>query len=44
MISIETIRDHTDLVRTAMQNRGHDAPLDVVLDLDRQRRAAIVEA
>jgi seryl-tRNA synthetase len=44
LISIEIIRDHTDLVRTAMQNRGHDAPLDEVLDLDRQRRAAIVEA
>ncbi|MDP6070294.1 MAG: serine--tRNA ligase [SAR202 cluster bacterium] len=44
MISIEIIRDQTDLVRTAMKNRGYDAPLDDVLDLDRQRRSAISEA
>ena len=44
MISIERIRDEPDLVREAMAKRGEDVPIERILELDRARRAAIVEA
>ena len=44
MIAIELIRENPDLVRQALARRGEDAPIDRILELDRERRAAIVEA
>jgi seryl-tRNA synthetase len=44
LISIELVRSDTDLVRLAMRKRGLDAPLDDILELDKERRAAIAEA
>jgi seryl-tRNA synthetase len=43
MLSIQTIRDHTDDVRRSLERRHTDAPLDEVLDLDKQRRALLVD-
>lgn len=44
MISIELIRNKPDYVRDALRSRGEDAPIDRIVDIDAQRRAAIVEA
>jgi len=41
MLSAEFIREHSDEVREALRRRHTDAPLDDVLRLDAQRRAAI---
>lgn len=40
MLSLAFIRDHTDVVRHALEVRGSSAPLDAILDLDRRRREA----
>ena len=43
MLSIQTIRDHTDDVRRSLERRHTDAPLDEVIDLDKQRRALLID-
>ena len=44
MISIDLIRHSPDDVRDALRARGEDAPIDRIMELDAERRAAIVEA
>ena len=44
MINIQLIRNRTDEVREAMRRRNEDAPLDRIVELDADRRTAIVEA
>lgn len=44
MISIDLIRHSPDDVRDALRARGEDAPIDRIVELDAERRAAIVEA
>ena len=44
MISIDLIRRSPDDVRDALRARGEDAPIDRIVELDAERRAAIVEA
>ena len=44
MISIELIRNDPDKVRDAMTRRGDDVPIDLILELDKRRRATIAEA
>ena len=44
MISIELIRSDPDLVRDAMEKRGHEVSIDRILELDARRRATISEA
>ena len=41
MLSIQFIREHVDLVRTALRNRREDAPIDEILALDERRRALL---
>ncbi len=41
MLDIKFIRDNADLVRQALANRNDKAPLDEILLLDKNRRAAI---
>ncbi|MDA1004508.1 MAG: serine--tRNA ligase [Chloroflexi bacterium] len=43
MLSIQTIREHTDEVRRALAKRSSDAPLDRVLALDERRRALLAD-
>lgn len=43
MISIDLIRHSPDDVRDALRARGEDAPIDRIMELDAERRAAIVE-
>ena len=33
-----------DQVKTALRKRGQDAPIDEILDIDKERRAAIADA
>ena len=44
MINIQLIRNRPDEVREAMRRRHEDAPLDRIVELDADRRTAIVEA
>ena len=44
MINIQLIRNRPDEVRDAMRRRNEDAPLDRIVELDADRRTAIVEA
>ena len=44
MIDIQLIRNRPDEVREAMRRRNEDAPLDRIVELDADRRTAIVEA
>ena len=44
MINIQLIRNRPDEVREAMRRRNEDAPLDRIVELDADRRTAIVEA
>lgn len=44
MLSIELIRSTPDQVKTALRKRGQDAPIDEILDIDKERRAAIADA
>ena len=44
MIDIQLIRNRPDEVRDAMRRRNEDAPLDRIVELDADRRTAIVEA
>lgn len=41
MLDLTYIREHTDEVKDAMAKLYADAPIDQILDLDRQRRAAL---
>ena len=41
MLDLTYIREHTDEVKDAMAKLYADAPIDAILDLDRQRRAAL---
>ena len=43
MLDLRFIRENIDLVRQAMANRQATAPLDEILQLDRERRQALVE-
>ena len=43
MLSIDLIRRDPEQVRQALAARGEDDPLDQILDLDSQRRAAVTE-
>ena len=44
MLSIELIRNEPEMVREAIGSRGEVAPIERVLELDKKRRTAIVEA
>jgi len=41
MLDLNYIREHTDEVKQAMASLYADAPIDEIVDLDRQRRAAL---
>src|SRR4030042_5050200 len=43
MLDLKFIRDNIDLVRDAVKKRADTAPLDEILELDRQRRQKIIE-
>lgn len=43
MLSIQFIRQNTDLVRQALENRHDSAPLDTILALDEQRRKLMTD-
>ncbi len=43
MLDLKFIRDNTDTVRQALENRRDTAPIDDILRLDRQRRQKIME-
>ena len=43
MISIDLIRRNPELVAAAGRRRGEDIPVERILELDTQRRAAIAE-
>ncbi|MFH1169505.1 MAG: serine--tRNA ligase [Chloroflexota bacterium] len=43
MLDIKFIRENTDLVRQALQNRHDSAPIDEILELDSERRQKILE-
>ena len=43
MISIELIRREPDVLRESGRKRGHDIPVDHILELDERRRSAILE-
>ena len=43
MLPLRFIRENADLVRAGLSARGDDAPLDELLDLDRKRRALLVD-
>ena len=43
MLSLQFIREHEDRVREAMANRRAAPPIDAILELDRERRAALQE-
>ncbi|MCH7553398.1 MAG: serine--tRNA ligase [Chloroflexi bacterium] len=44
MLSLDLIRNQTDLVRRAMARRHDDAPIDTILELDVRRRGLLQEA
>jgi seryl-tRNA synthetase len=44
MLDIKTIRQNIDLVKTALQNRGAEVDLNILIDLDAKRRVLIQEA
>ena len=41
MLSIQTLRERTDEVRQALADRGTEAPLDRILELDAERRGLL---
>ncbi len=44
MLSLDYVRNHSDLVRSGIRAKGHDPKiLDSVLELDRQRRQVLVD-
>jgi len=43
MLSIQFIREHTDVVRKALADRQAQAPLDEILALDERRRALLTQ-
>ena len=43
MLSLQLIREQTELVREGMRRRHEDAPLDRILELDERRRRLLVE-
>ncbi len=43
MLDLKFIRDNTDAVRQALQNRQDSAPIDDILEVDRQRRTKVLE-
>ncbi|NIM50858.1 MAG: serine--tRNA ligase, partial [Gemmatimonadales bacterium] len=43
MLDIAYIRDHPDQVKEALVNLNTDAPIDEILELDRQRRELLQE-
>jgi seryl-tRNA synthetase len=43
MLSIQFIREHTDVVRKALADRQTQAPLDEILALDEERRALLTQ-
>ena len=43
MLSMQFIREHTDVVRKSLDDRHTPAPLDRILDLDERRRALLSE-
>ena len=43
MISIDLLRRQPELVQEAGRRRGEEIPVERILELDRQRRAAIAE-
>jgi seryl-tRNA synthetase len=43
MLDLKFIRENTELVRQALTNRRDAAPLDEILELDRQRRERLLE-
>jgi seryl-tRNA synthetase len=43
MLDLKFIRENTELVRQALTNRRDTAPLDEILELDRQRRERLLE-
>jgi seryl-tRNA synthetase len=43
MLDLTYIREHTDEVKQAMANLYAEAPIDEILDLDKQRRAVLQE-
>ncbi|MCY3913298.1 MAG: serine--tRNA ligase, partial [Chloroflexi bacterium] len=43
MLPLRFIRENADLVRAGLSARGDDAPLDELLELDRKRRALLVD-
>ena len=44
MISMELIRSDPDMVRSAIQKRGDEAPVERILELDSRRRELVSEA
>ncbi|MBI4496377.1 MAG: serine--tRNA ligase [Chloroflexi bacterium] len=44
MLSLSLVREHPEVVRAALEKRHTEAPLDRILELDRQRREVLVEA
>jgi len=43
MLDLKFIRDNPDAVRQALRDRQDSAPVDEILDIDRQRRARVLE-
>ena len=43
MLDLRYIRQNPELVREMLKNRGEEAPLDELLELDEQRRALLTE-
>jgi len=43
MLDLKFIRENTDLVRQAVENRQDTAPLDEILELDQERRRKLLE-
>ncbi|MEK7681497.1 MAG: hypothetical protein AAB369_01560, partial [Chloroflexota bacterium] len=43
MISLQFIREYPEAVREGLAKRGATAPIDDILELDRQRRKTLVE-
>ncbi len=43
MISAQMIREHSEVIRRSLERRRAEAPLDKAIQVDRQRRAVLVE-
>ncbi|MFH1031380.1 MAG: serine--tRNA ligase [Chloroflexota bacterium] len=43
MLDLKFIRDNLDLVRESLKNRNDTAPLDEIIELDRERRKKLLE-